>query len=118
MKAVELINVSKLSEVLTENPTYLRLGGLNERVPEHFKQQVQELLSYIDNWLLKWDKRKVEVDLFEQFETLPQRVKDVICIYNESTNYEELDEMIEELELLGYTCEYSLDYVPFNLKKI
>lgn len=117
MKAFEIINISKVSEVLTENPTYLRIGGQNERVPNHYKQQVQELLSYVDSWLLKWDKRKIEVDLFNHFEELPSRVKNIIAEYAEATETWELRNFVKELEKVGYTCEVE-DCVPFNLRKV
>lgn len=117
MKAFEIINISKVSEVLTNNPTYLRIGGPNERVPNHYKQQVQELLSYVDSWLLKYDKKEAEVDLFNHFEELPSRVKNIIAEYAEASEAWELNLMIQELEKVGYTCEI-LDCVPYNLRKI
>lgn len=117
MKAFEIINVSKVSEVLTNNPTYLRIGGENERLPNHYKQQVQELLSYVDSWLLKYDKKAEVEDLFNHFEELPSRVKNIIVEYAEATEPWELSNFVMELEKVGYTCEV-LDCVPFNLRKV
>lgn len=118
MKAFEIINISKVSEVLTNNPTYLRIGGPNEKIPNHCKQAVQELLSYVDNWLLKYDKKAEVEDLFNHFEELPNRVKNILFEYAEASEAWELNHMIKELEKVGYTCEYSLDCVPYNLRKV
>lgn len=60
-----------------------------------------------------------EKDLFEDVESLPQDVQDLLD--DNSTmelDYENCIRLVSELEKLGYTCEYDLDAVPFNLKKI
>ena len=58
-------------------------------------------------------------DLFEQYETLPQEVKDIIDAFNEKENsYELCEDLINALEEVGYTCEYGLDAIPFNLECI
>jgi len=60
------------------------------------------------------------IDLFEQYDTLPQEVKDIINEFNEKDGdgYENCAELVKRLEAVGYTCEYYLDAEPFNLKKI
>lgn len=59
------------------------------------------------------------MDLFEHYENLPENVKTIIDKYNDADNdYQNCNNLIEELEAVGYTCEYSLDAVPHNLKKI
>ncbi len=58
------------------------------------------------------------MDLFEQVETLPQEVQDVLKKYeNGGLTYEECAKLVIELEFVGYTCEYGLDAEPFNLRK-
>lgn len=57
-------------------------------------------------------------DLFEVYETLPKKVQGVLTKYCQADTYEELDKMLAELKPLGYTFEYYLDAVPYNLTKI
>ncbi len=58
------------------------------------------------------------MDLFEQFETLPQEVQDVLNEYWFAENdYDTCMDLVEHLEKVGYTCDYGLDAVPFNLRK-
>lgn len=59
-----------------------------------------------------------EIDLFEQYETLPQEVQDVLEAFGEVEGYEGCRALIDALEPLGYTCEYGLDACPYNLTKI
>lgn len=55
-------------------------------------------------------------DLFEQYETLPDNVKSIINFYeNEENDYNTCQRLIDDLEEVGYTCEFGLDAVPFNL---
>lgn len=51
--AKDIINVSKVSEVLTGNPTYLRLNGKD---PTKYNYAIESLLSSVDEWLLKFNK--------------------------------------------------------------
>jgi hypothetical protein len=57
-------------------------------------------------------------DLFENYETLPQEVTDILANYSEAESYKELDAMIYELNQVGYTCEYDLNCIAFNLQKL
>jgi hypothetical protein len=59
-----------------------------------------------------------EIDLFEDYENLPQEVNDIIAKYPDGLTYPECEEFIKELEKVGYTCDYGLDAVPYGLKKI
>lgn len=57
------------------------------------------------------------MDLFEQVDTLPHGVQAIITEYDsEDTNYENCKELIKALNHFGYTCDYGLDGVPFDLK--
>jgi hypothetical protein len=61
----------------------------------------------------------MEEDLFNTPELLPQEVRDIIEKYEEmDTCYEMCQKLIEELEPHGYTCDYGLDAIPYELKKI
>ena len=58
-------------------------------------------------------------DLFETPEVLPENVKAIIDKFNQSENdYNECQNLVSELESVGYTCDFGLDAVPFNLRKL
>ncbi len=57
------------------------------------------------------------MDLFEKYETLPQKVQDVLLTFEDET-YDECKRLLDELKPLGYTFEYYLDACPFNLQKL
>lgn len=61
-----------------------------------------------------------EEDLFEHFEFLPDGVRKLILEYhNENVHsYEKSNKLIDDLKPFGYTCQYGLDSIPYNLKKI
>ena len=59
------------------------------------------------------------IDLFEQYETLPKEVQDVLEQFCDGENsYEQCRALIDALEPLGYTCEYGLDGQPYSLRKM
>lgn len=59
------------------------------------------------------------MDIAEQYELLPQNVKDVLDKFAESENdYESCADLVEALNEVGWTCEYYLDAEPFNLRRI
>jgi hypothetical protein len=55
-------------------------------------------------------------DLFDTPELLPIEVQNVLeeFSYKDQT-YENCQQLIAALELLGYTCDYDLNYNPFGL---
>ena len=57
-------------------------------------------------------------DLFETPEKLPIEVQAVLTKYSESESYTSCEALLKELNPLGYTFEYYLDAVPFNLRRI
>ncbi len=56
-------------------------------------------------------------DLFETPDLIPANVLEVLESYEEPT-YETLAAMLKDCEAIGYTFDYYLDCIPFNLKKI
>ena len=55
-------------------------------------------------------------DLFQHYETLPQEVKVILAKFQKSENdYKDCQLLVEELNEVGYTCEYGLDAQLFNL---
>lgn len=58
-------------------------------------------------------------DLFETPELLPNNVQEILNKFSEMDNtYEECEELVSELNQVGYTCDYYLDAVPYDLRKI
>lgn len=59
-------------------------------------------------------------DLFEHPELLPIEVQNVLNQYTETwgESYEDCNRLLEALKPHGYTFEYYLDAIPFNLQKI
>ena len=59
------------------------------------------------------------MDLFEHYEDLPQNVLDVLSKHEEGDfSYKTCEALKNELEAIGYTCDYGLDASPYDLKKI
>jgi hypothetical protein len=59
------------------------------------------------------------VDLFEDYEDQPEEVRNILAKYEaEENDYAVLDEMLAELEEIGYTFEYDLGGEPYDLRKI
>jgi hypothetical protein len=62
---------------------------------------------------------KESVDLFEDFANLPQSVQDVFEEFStDELTYDNCQALLNALEPLGYTFEYGLDGVPYDLRRI
>lgn len=58
-------------------------------------------------------------DLFEYPELLPDNVLAIIDKYaSDDMGYEECNALIDELYDVGYTCDYGLDGIPYDLRKL
>jgi hypothetical protein len=56
-------------------------------------------------------------DLFETPELLPDNIKAILDSFDcETLSYQDCETMLAEMEKLGYTFEFGLDAVPFNLR--
>jgi hypothetical protein len=61
----------------------------------------------------------MEKDLFETLDLVPQEVRNIIEKYEEAgANYKMCQNLIKELEQVGYTCDFGLDGVPYELKQL
>ena len=63
------------------------------------------------------------IDLFDNYETLPKKVRDTIEFYMEKYvdgdyTYEDSKNFLEEMQKQGYTFEYGLDNEPYDLRKM
>ena len=60
-----------------------------------------------------------ERDLFEYYDELPQEVSEILSFYElEEMDYLTCENLLKELNAIGYTFEYGLSAEPFNLRKI
>ena len=58
-------------------------------------------------------------DLFEDYENLPISVLKILEKHeNSEQDYASCEQLVKELNAVGYTCEYYLDAIPYNLQKI
>ena len=65
------------------------------------------------------DVEHSNIDLFDDYDKLPPHIKDIIEKYSECDNdYKTCERFIAELKENGYTADYGLDAIPFDLKKI
>ena len=63
--------------------------------------------------------KTMEQDLFNTPELLPQKVRDILAKYDEmGTSYDTCNNLVKELEQVGYTCDYGLDGIPYELTTI
>lgn len=51
------------------------------------------------------------------FENCPKVVSDIFAKYGDDLDYDDLALILEECQAVGYTFEYYLDCVPFNIQK-
>ncbi len=70
-----------------------------------------------DDEIVHIDGSEAPLDLFANYELLPQEIQDVLkeCEEFEDT-YEDCDKLVAKLEAVGYTCDYYLDASPFHLR--
>lgn len=58
-------------------------------------------------------------DLFETPELIPKNVQAILETFSDEANaYWELERMLKQIELLGYTFDYGLDADPYGLRPI
>lgn len=62
-------------------------------------------------------------DLFENPETLPKKIQAILSRYNaleieKGIEYSDLINMGKEMANYGYSFDFYLDCIPYNLKKI
>ena len=57
-----------------------------------------------------------QIDLFEQYETLPDEVRAIIDTIEQS--YQRLLEADRSMNKIGYSFEWGIDAIPYNLRKI
>lgn len=108
---------NKLIEVNNELKSLTYTG--NEKRYNYLTTEKNNLIDILD---IRRGK-ELQNDLFDDIRKLPKEVQDILEVFvdNETEGkdgYENCAELVESLEKIGYTCEYYLDAVPYNLKKL
>ncbi len=58
-------------------------------------------------------------DLFETLENLPSDVQIILKEFSEMENtYDNCVALVNELNLVGYGCDYGLDGIPYDLQPL
>lgn len=72
---------------------------------------------YVENGVVYIACDDEPLDLIANYKLLPQNVQDILkeCEEFEET-YKNCDKLIAKLEAVGYTCNYYLDAIPYNLR--
>ena len=62
----------------------------------------------------------MEIDLFEQYDQQPPELKKVVDFWQqkEELTYQDCRDFLSDVEAIGYTFDYGLDAMPFELKPI
>ena len=58
------------------------------------------------------------IDLFETPEVLPKKLQTVLINAGEISTYNQCATLLRKVRRLGYTFDYYLDGVPYNLRKL
>jgi hypothetical protein len=62
---------------------------------------------------------KNKIDLFETPESLPAEVQIILREFSEMENTrEDCIALINELNQIGYGCDYGIDFIPYDLQQL
>jgi hypothetical protein len=65
-----------------------------------------------------YKESELSPDLFEHYDNLPKELKKVLDKYPEVETYDDCEKMLKDMNKIGYTFDYYLDAIPYNLRKI
>jgi len=116
----------KVIKAVKQRLEELRAEIKAERISTGELLELQSLIPYIDKGdveLLEWagvPETDETTDLFETPELIPDNVRAVFEKYDngDELSYEEIFKLHTEVEQLGYTFDYYLDAIPYDLRKI
>ncbi len=114
-----MATLERTSNVITQlnEASYWIIEMISGDISDAENQHIKNMIDAIDQAI---EIIKNPIDLFEFPELLPQEVTDIIEEFgkNYSCSYEDCDKLIDQLNAVGYTCEYGLDSSPYNLTKL
>ena len=121
MKNYELCLYDKLQKDLIDSTIIENCKDRNEamvRVKNLMMYQGLRLGEY--GYTLKISKKVSNVDLFDlHYNELPTELVEVLKKYeNMDDTYVNCGNLVDDLNKIGYTCDYYLDAEPYNLRKI
>ena len=134
MSNAELVKklVALPNNTFADDYAYATSGNL-DRILAWIENDYEAKLAYAKKWakIIADDERynpfskntvlrgvNSETDLFDNFEDLPKKVQDILDLSEDEQTYDNCELMLKKLKPLGYTFEYGLDAIPYNLKKI
>lgn len=80
------------------------------------KAHVQQLVTHKRSLQASNEDETPSSDYLQDLEGLPNEIKAVLARFDQSESYPELDEMIAELEAVGWTADYDLGGTVFDLR--
>ena len=121
MKTYELCLYDKLQKDLIDSTLFYHCEDRNDAM-----QRVKRLMMYQGlrlgeyGYTLKISKKVENVDLFDlHYNELPTELVEVLTKYeNMDDTYVNCGNLVDDLNKIGYTCDYYLDAEPYNLRKI
>lgn len=84
-------------------------SGENEEKRYEVRTNIDELRVYKESELIP--------DMFEHIGCLPIEVITILEKHSEAESYEELNDLLKELGVVGYEFEYYLDAEPYMLRE-
>lgn len=91
--------------------------NMEKRIEEGEVKNTKDILDKISDDELFESTDIQEKDFFNNLEDLPSKIKDIVDNYSEQDNtYENQKGLLDELEKNGWTCNFGLDGISFNLK--
>ena len=87
------------------------------------KKMLFEMMEKVNPEFKPTPKHKDLFNVWEDETQVPANLREILERYQEKAtedglDYPDLEEMLKEVEAIGYTFEYGLDAVPFALRPI
>jgi hypothetical protein len=108
----DIANEERRTRLTSEYKSFCYVYGLPKLSVEDMVHDIKRGVVIIS------EQEEEQEDLFNQLDTLPQEVQDIINRFEETEGYGELEALLLELKPHGYKFEYGLDAIPYNLRKI
>jgi hypothetical protein len=119
----DIIEIKRLFvENMDENWCEYTRNGVSQ---ENSVKELRLFINRLDGGMMAkggMTKKKTKgIDLFEDYQDIPPKVQKVLDYYQEDFedgDYKGLEKALKELEKIGYTFEYGLDGIAYDLRPI